>query len=350
MTNTSNHREQPWLDAWYGQRRWSLWLLPLMWIFIALAAVRRYWVLRYLQKKLATPVIVVGNISVGGTGKTPLLIALVSYLQQQGFTPGVISRGYGGVAPHYPYLLDATSSAAQAGDEPLAIFQRTGCKVCVGSDRVASARLLEDEGCNVLLSDDGLQHYRLGRDLEIAVVDGQRGVGNGFRLPVGPLREPVARLKSVDWVVVNSPSDHFQLPQLPALFYIPMHMKPVHLVNLKTNQSVAIEQFYQQRVHAVAGIGNPERFCNTLLACHIQPVLHSFPDHHAYRESDFHFGDHLPIVMTEKDAVKCREFAQTDWYYLPVNAELPDAFWAALRAKLDKLFERQTHFYASRKK
>lgn len=350
MTNSSSHREQPWLDAWYGQRRWTLLLLPVMWLFILLAAVRRYWVLRYLQKSFVTPVIVVGNISVGGTGKTPLLISLVSYLQQQGYTPGVISRGYSSAAPHYPYLLDATSTAVQAGDEPLAIFQRTGCKVCVGADRIASARLLEDEGCDVLLSDDGLQHYRLGRAIEIAVIDGQRGVGNGFRLPVGPLRESVSRLKTVDWVVVNSPTDNFQLPQLPELFYIPMQIKPAALINMQSGQPVAIATFNEQRVHAVAGIGNPERFYQTLDQCSLKPIAHRFPDHHIYTATDFNFDEHLPVVMTEKDAVKCRTFAQADWYYLPVTAELPESFWQALGARLNKVCEHPTNFYLSRKK
>lgn len=355
MTNNSTHREQPWLDAWYGQRRWTLLLLPVMWLFILLAAVRRYWVVRYLQKSFVTPVIVVGNISVGGTGKTPLLISLVTYLQQQGFAPGVISRGYGGTAPHYPYLLDATSTAAQTGDEPLAIFQRTQCKVCVGADRIASARLLEDEGCDILLSDDGLQHYRLGRALEIAVVDGQRGLGNGFRLPVGPLRESVARLKTVDWVVVNSPPDDFQLPQLPELFYIPMQIKPIQLINLQSGESIALETLAfealaQESVHAVAGIGNPERFYKTLNACSLKSIPHSFPDHHAYTEADFNFGDSLMVVMTEKDAVKCRAFAKTNWYYLPIVAELPDSFWQAFSAKLEKICERPANFYIARKK
>lgn len=337
MTHSSTQREHVWLDAWYGQRRWTLWLLPVMWVFILFAALRRYWLEHYRQKKLATPVIVVGNISVGGTGKTPLLIALVEHLQQHGFTPGVISRGYGGSAPHYPYMLDVHSSAAEAGDEPMAIFQRTACKVCVGADRVAAAKLLEDEGCTVLLSDDGLQHYRLGRAIEIAVVDGLRGVGNGFRLPVGPLRESVNRLKFVDWVVVNSPGEDFHIPSLPHFFYIPMQIKALTLVNLQTNQQTPIAQLAQQTVHAVAGIGNPERFYRTLQQENLQPIAHSFPDHHAYSPDDFNFGDQLPIVMTEKDAVKCRRFAQAHWYYLPISAELPESFWQALDAKMNKM-------------
>lgn len=227
--NKTNPQDS-WLDAWYGTRRWTLWLLPVMWLFIALSVLRRFFILRYRQKRLPTPVVVVGNISVGGTGKTPLIIAMVKWLQQRGYTPGVISRGYGGKAPVYPYLLTAQSTVTEAGDEPLAIFQQTGAAVVVGSDRIASGKVLEDEGCDILLSDDGLQHYRLGRDIEIAVVDGARGLGNGWRLPVGPLREPASRLKTVDWVVVNSPAENFALPAAngEALFMYPCRSNRVN--------------------------------------------------------------------------------------------------------------------------
>ena len=337
-------RAQRWLDAWYGARRWTLWLLPLMWLFIALAALRRWWVTRYQQKTLATPVIVVGNISVGGTGKTPLLMTLVSFLQQQGYSPGVISRGYGGQAPEYPYLLGEQTTAAEAGDEPLSIYQRTGCAVCVGSDRVASARRLEDEGCDVLLSDDGLQHYRLGRTLEIAVVDGQRGLGNGYRLPVGPLREPASRLKQVDWVLVNTPTDNFCIAGLNDLFWVPMQVIPLELVNLASGTTCSIADFAGQSVHAVAGIGNPERFYQTLKQAQLEVVPHSFVDHHAYQPVDLEFGDQLPLVMTEKDAVKCRSFAPPHWYYLAIAADLPDTFLSALLAKLDKYKQSQASF------
>lgn len=311
--------------------------MPLVAIFILLANVRRYWIERYTQKRLVTPVIVVGNISVGGTGKTPLLIALVKWLQQQGFNPGVISRGYGGKASHYPYLLNAQSSAAEAGDEPVTIFQQTGCAVCVGPDRIAAARVLEDENCDILVSDDGLQHYRLGRDIEIAVVDGQRGLGNGWRLPVGPLREPKSRLKTVDWVVVNSPADDFSLPGLDDLFYVPMQISAQDFINLQSNEKISAIEFNSTQVNAVAGIGNPQRFLNTLTELGIAAELYAFPDHHAYTAKDFQFANQLPVVMTEKDAVKCREFAQPNWFYVPITANLPDSFWQALQQKLERI-------------
>jgi tetraacyldisaccharide 4'-kinase len=341
--------ETKWLAAWYGSRRWTLWLMPLMGLFIVLANIRRFWLLRYAPKKLATPVIVVGNIAVGGTGKTPLLIAMVKWLQQQGFTPGVISRGYGSKAPHYPYLLDKSSTAMEAGDEPLTIFQQTGCAVCVGSDRVAAARLLEDQSCDILLSDDGLQHYRLGRDIEIAVVDGQRGLGNGWRLPVGPLREPVERLKNVDWVVVNSPAEHFVLRGLEDLFYVPMQIQPQDFINLQSGERVTSAYFCGAfncaEVNAVAGIGNPQRFQDTLTQLGINASLRIYSDHHAYEPADLTFDNNFPVVMTEKDAVKCKTFAQPNWFYLPISASLPDSFWAAFQQKIERICEQKKSLF-----
>ncbi len=340
--SSSPNRQQAWLDtwldAWYGQRRWTLWLLPLLWLFVLLSGLRRWWLHRYPSKPLATPVIVVGNITLGGTGKTPLLIALVRHFQARGYRPGVISRGYGGKA-RYPYLLTAASLASEAGDEPLEIFRATGAAVCVGPARLASARLLEDEGCDLLLSDDGLQHYRLPRDIEIAVVDGQRGLGNGYRLPVGPLREPAARLTCVDWVVVNSPEPGFSLPLSEPLFTIPMTIAAEALVPVSGGQPEPVGAWRGRHAHAVAGIGNPQRFYASLRALGIDVTPHSFPDHYAYRPSDFTFASALPLVMTEKDAVKCSAFAQQHWYYLRISAQLPELFWQALEAKVARVIE-----------
>ena len=346
--SASTHSQDPWLAAWYGKSVWTFLLLPLSWIFIGLANLRRYWIVRYTQKTLVTPVIVVGNISVGGTGKTPLLISLVKWLQKQGFNPGVISRGYGGKASQYPYLLDATSTAAEAGDEPISIYQQTGCAVCVGPDRIAAARLLEDQSCDILVSDDGLQHYRLGRDIEIAVVDGQRGLGNGWRLPVGPLREPKSRLKTVDWVVVNSPSENYKLPGLDELFYVPMQIIARDLIHLQTGEKKSLKEFSETPVNAVAGIGNPQRFLNTLSELGMNAQLHAFPDHHAYVADDLSFTNNWPVVMTEKDAVKCHAFAQPHWFYLPIHASLPDSFWLALQQKLARICEQKKSIFKSR--
>lgn len=327
-----------WLNAWYGPSRWTFWLLPLTWVFILLAALRRRWIIRFKQKNLPTPVVVVGNISVGGTGKTPLIIAMVKWLQSEGYYPGVISRGYGSQRERYPYLLEPSSTALDAGDEPLAIFLQTGAPVAIGPDRIASGRLLEDQGCDILLSDDGLQHYRLGRDIEIAVVDGMRGLGNGWRLPVGPLRESASRLMSVDWIVVNSPADDFALPAVSGqpIFHIPMQIQPEQPIHLATGQVVSIADL-PERVIAVAGIGNPQRFEKTLQDAGVEPELHTFPDHHLFTPEDFPFPATEPLIMTEKDAVKCRAFARENWYYLPVSAQLPPSFWAAFKQKIERV-------------
>lgn len=332
----SREPQHAWLAAWYGKRRWTLWLLPLLWLFIALSALRRAWWRRYPNKPLVVPVVVVGNITVGGTGKTPLLIALVRYFQARGYRPGVISRGYGGKAI-YPYVVHGNSSAAEAGDEPLAIYRATGADVCVGPDRLAAARLLENNGCDLLLSDDGLQHYPLPRDIEIAVVDGERGLGNGYRLPVGPLREAPARLTEVDWVVVNSPAVQFSLPLAAPLFTIPMAIKAANIASVQSDELQPLAPWQGRRVHAVAGIGNPQRFYNSLAALGIEVIPHSFPDHHHYTAADFAFAANESVIMTEKDAVKCREFAKPNWYYLPIHAELPEVFWQALETKLGKI-------------
>ena len=328
-----------WLDAWYGKRTWIFVLLPLMWLFRLIASLRRFYLRRFAQHTLSVPVIVVGNISVGGTGKTPLLIALVKHLQRQGFTPGVVSRGYGGQATRYPLLLNADTRVEESGDEPLSIFQQTGCAVCVDADRVSGARELERIGCDIVLSDDGLQHYRLGRAMEIVVVDGQRGLGNGFCLPVGPLREPASRLRLADFVVVNSAVQSLSLPV--AKTYA-MQIIPQVWHALADNQTYPADHFpaytsHEKRVNAVAGIGNPRRFYRTLMELGLQPVEHDFPDHHAYQKSDFAFAEPLPVVMTAKDAVKCQHFAESDWFYLAVGAELTDCFWHDFDVKMAAL-------------
>lgn len=308
-----------------------------MWLFQAIAGLRRILLTRFFQQQLDVPVIVVGNITVGGTGKTPLLIALVKHLQTRGWSPGIISRGYGGNAPHYPFLLSASATVAEAGDEPLSIFQLTGCPVSVGADRVASGRLLQQQGCNILLSDDGLQHYRLGRALEIAVIDGQRGFGNNFCLPVGPLRESSKRLREVDLVVVNGASETL-LPELNEVH--PMTILARYWERVKTNEQLPLNYLPPATaVHAVAGIGNPQRFYQSLRTLELDVHPHDFPDHHAYDAQELNFSDQLPVVMTTKDAVKCRRFARDNWFSLVIEAHLPELFWQkfdALVATLDR--------------
>jgi len=325
-----------WLRAWYGKSSWVYVLLPLSWLFIFISALRKFLLIRFLQKKLSVPVVVVGNISVGGTGKTPLIIELVKYLQKHGHKPGVVSRGYGGKALHYPYLLNAQSQALEAGDEPLLIYRATQCLVCVAPDRVSAAQRLVDEGCTIILSDDGLQHYRLGRAVEIAVIDGQRLFGNQQRLPVGPLREPIMRLKSVDFIVINNPLTKETLSGFHHLHC--MKIQPLAWRKILSTQEIPLDAIeFKAPCHAVAGIGNPERFFKTLDGLSLNYYAHCFPDHHKFCLEDFASYRDDTILMTEKDAVKCQAFAKPEWYSLIVGADLNEHFWQSFQHKLDSL-------------
>ena len=321
--------------AWYRGHRWVYALLPLEGLFRLSAWLRRQWLIRIRPAALHVPVVVVGNISVGGTGKTPLIIALVRHLKARGLKVGVISRGYGSAAPEYPYVVSSLSTAVEAGDEPLSIFRATACPVCIDADRVAAARILQNAGCEVLLSDDGLQHYRLDRALEIAVVDAVRGFGNGHCLPVGPLRESVARLNTVDFVVVNQTADNGDSRLLADSFS--MRLQPRHWFGVCDLVQYPLETLTRgSHVHAVAGIGHPERFFDALTSLGLTPVSHIYPDHHPFKASDFHFREPLPVVMTSKDAVKCQNFAAPDWLALEVEAVLDKRFWPVFDRALDQ--------------
>lgn len=327
---------QFWTKVWYGRSLWAYCLLPAAWLLGIVALIRKWLLITIAQQRISAPVIVVGNISVGGTGKTPLIIALVKYLQHQGYKPGVVSRGYGGKAAAYPFLLDSTSTAAQSGDEPLLIYQSSQCAVCVAPDRVAAARRLVAEGCDIILSDDGLQHYRLGRSMEIAVVDGQRLFGNGFLLPAGPLREPIVRLKQVDMVVVNNPDKGDANLSLKEQFTL--LIKPQRWHQLASGIAITLEDMeFKTGIHAVAGIGNPERFFKTLDSLGLYYYAHSFDDHHNFQASDFASFQDDAVVMTEKDAVKCAAFAKPTWYSLEVGAQLNSHFWQVFQRKLDAM-------------
>jgi tetraacyldisaccharide 4'-kinase len=302
-------------------------------LYGGLAALRRWLYARGLlaRHRAPVPVVVVGNIAVGGTGKTPLTIALVQRLQAEGWTPGVASRGYGRDDIATARWVVAGDDPAEAGDEPLLVARQTGAKVRVDRDRVAAARALAAAGCDVVVCDDGLQHYRLARDVEIEVIDGRRRYGNGRLLPAGPLREPAERAARCDFRVVNasgSGGDGAGFGEWA------MHLRPGVAVPLAGGRERPLSAFAGQRVHAVAGIGNPERFFAMLRGQGIAVVPHAFADHHRYAADDFRFGSELPVLMTEKDAVKCRDLADPNHYSVPVRAELPEAFWVAL---LDRL-------------
>lgn len=321
--------------AWYGPRRYTRWLAPLAWLFGVVTRWRRkrYLADASLRYRAPVPVIVVGNVAVGGTGKTPLIAELAVDLAQRGYRPGILSRGYGGRAERYPLLVDpAESSPLQTGDEPLLLARRTGCPVAVAPNRRLAAELLLEQHCDLILSDDGLQHYALERDLEIAVVDGVRGLGNGQLLPAGPLREPPARLDEVDFVVVNGAVGQLR----PGA--VAMVLAPTRLVPLAGGAACEPSMWaLGPQVHAVAGIGNPARFFDSLRQLGFAPIEHAFPDHHAFEPADLCFDDGLPVIMTEKDAVKCLGFAQAGHWFLEVQARLPDTFLEALAARLHAL-------------
>jgi tetraacyldisaccharide 4'-kinase len=285
---------------------------------VVLARRLLYWLRLLPSRHPGIPVIVVGNLTVGGSGKTPLVLWIAEFLKAKGWSPAIVSRGYKG-SSETPRAATLASEPAEVGDEPVVLARRSGCPVWVGADRLAVIAALRaaNPGANVVILDDGLQHYRLRRDLEIAVLDG-RGTGNGFLLPAGPLREPAWRLRTVDAVVANGLSRMGD-------FSMVLVGDTLHRMTDARDRR-PLKAFAGQTVHAVAGIGDPKRFFLQLGAAGIKVAPHPFPDHHAFRPRDLEFGDGLPVLMTEKDAVKLRHAAQPDWWVLPVTARLDAAF------------------------
>ena len=328
---------------WYEDGSGRL-LAPLAWIYAALTGARRgaYRSGLLRPRRLTRPVAVVGNLTVGGTGKTPLTIYLARELAAAKLKVGIVSRGYGRHSGEARYV-HADSDWRDVGDEPVIIARRTGCPTMVAADRVAAARTLIARGAEVILSDDGLQHLRLARDCEIVVIDGSRGFGNGRLLPAGPLRESVAALGRADVVVVNGEPGHGALARvLPAgTLAMRLVMQPaVRLDGRGLPSELAL--WRGRRVHAVAGIGNPQRFFRQLSASGIEVIAHPFPDHHPFTASELAFADELPILMTEKDAVKCAPFANARLWCVPVSAAFSDSDAQTLRARvLDKLRARR---------
>ena len=314
---------------WYDGHWLSIPLAPLGWGYAAAAWLRRLAYLSGLMPvlNLPVPVIVVGNLTVGGTGKTPLVIWLVEFLRAEGWRPGVVSRGYGGRMTRHPQQVRPDSSPEMVGDEPVLIAQRAGCPVAVCARRgIAAEELIRHTDCNIIVCDDGLQHLALGRDIEIAVVDGDRRFGNGRCLPAGPLRDLPMRIDSVDLVVANGKAARGEF----LMEYQALPLRSLH----DPRRTQDISALRGREVHAVAGVGNPLRFFSFLRRHEIHIHKHDFPDHHGFCAADLSFGDDLPVVMTEKDAVKCFEFSANDWWCLPVEAKLPGAFQHRLRALL----------------
>lgn len=299
-------------------------------------ALYRHGLLRRVQ--IAAPVLVIGNLIAGGSGKTPLTIALVERLRANGWTPGVATRGYGRDHAKSALWVERDTNPLKGGDEPVLIARRTGAKVRADRDRVSAARALVAAGCDVVVCDDGLQHYRLARDIEIEVIDGRRRYGNGALLPAGPLREPAERGSDCDFRVVNLPLTDAE-DTSAGFGEWPMRLLADRGMPVLGGRPLPLSAFAGQRVHAVAGLGDPERFFAMLRAFDIAVVPHAFADHHRYVAADFQFGSDLPVLMTEKDVVKCAAFASARHYSVPVRAELPEAFWVALLDRLPRLAE-----------
>lgn len=305
------------INSWYKPQPIRLLLWPLSLLYRVVLQLRkglfRLGILK--QRTLPVVVIIVGNITVGGTGKTPFVIWLVTQLQHAGYRPGIISRGYGGKAESYPQKVVPQSDPSIVGDEPIIISRHTSCPMVVAPDRFAAGKmLLQDYDCNIIVSDDGLQHYALGRDIEIVIIDGQRQFGNQLCLPAGPLREPLSRLKSVDFIVENYDSGST---------YYKMTLSQQHAINvIDPTKKLLISSFLGQSVHAVAGIGNPQRFFDQLSSQGLHVINHPFDDHHSFQPNDLQFNDNKPILMTEKDAVKCQFFADSNTWYIPIEATI----------------------------
>ena len=318
----------PWNRNLLGYFLWPFSLLYRTFIFL-----RRKLYQFHIKKinRFPVPVLIIGNITLGGSGKTPLVIAIVQFLKKKGWRPGIISRGYGGKTDHYPRQVHINSNPREVGDEPLLMVQHTGCTILVDPNRSRGVKtLLGKTNCNIVVSDDGLQHLALGRDIEIAVIDGQRRFGNGFCLPAGPLREPISRLKRVDFVVTKGKAanpNEFEMQLIPDHFY--------QLIQPENKKGV--DYFYGKKLHAVAGIGNPDQFFSNLRSLDLTFTEHPFPDHHLFKPRDFNYGKDTIILMTEKDAVKCKGLVDARLWCLKVKAKLDDNFLNALLTRITRL-------------
>lgn len=323
--------------VWYGSRWLSLPLRPLAWVFELAVAARRGLYRRGILPvhRAGVPVVVVGNITVGGTGKTPIAAWLARQLTLRGHRVGVVLRGYGGRRRAGTVLVDENSDPDEVGDEAVLHAGRRPHVVVVGTDRVAAARRAVERGVDVVVCDDGLQHLRLARDCEIAVVDGDRGLGNGLLLPAGPLREPRDRLGTVDEVVLTvrgggAPRQHtVEAPHVAVA-----RLRPGAAVNLRSGERRALEAFRGTQVQAVAGIGHPAAFFGALRAAGLELAAHALPDHAPLDPLRLPFPEGSAVLMTEKDAVKCRRFAGADWWYVELEVELEHRASQSLLARV----------------
>lgn len=322
-----------WLEQhWYRITPVSLLLWPVSSLYVLMLTLRRLAYRFGFLNTITLPikVIVVGNMTVGGSGKTPLVIWLARYLRERGLHPGIVLRGYGGSTADWPHRVTAQHDPDSVGDEAVMLAREDICPVVVDPDRARGGFfLLKELKCNIIVSDDGLQHLRMHRDIEIAVIDGERRFGNNFCLPAGPLREPASRLRDIPIRITNG-------APLPGELEMRLEATGFYRVNAP-DISLPIDSFQGQSVHAVAGIGNPSRFFSHLRRLGIRIMEHEYPDHHRFKTRDIEFNDGLPIIMTQKDAVKCDRFADNNAWYLAVVAKpdsrIGDEIWRRIKEK-----------------
>jgi len=321
--------------SWYQGALWLYLLLPLNLLYSLVIYLRQtlFQLQIFKAYHAKVPVVVVGNITLGGTGKSPLVTYLVESLQEMGFKPGVVSRGYGAsIATKEVREVFSDSSVLEVGDEPLMLKLRVGCPIFVSPTRSLAVKALEAQGCDIVITDDGMQHYALARDIEICVFDGERKWGNGHLLPMGPMREPLKRIKKTDYIVMNGADWSSSIK--PKQAALRMDLEASKLQSLNDEQSLPLSSFSSRKVNAIAGIGNPQRFFNTLVNHGLLVESQVFGDHHPFTQADVCFENGLPLLMTEKDAVKCRQFNLSDAWYLPVSAKLSDDLAAKIITSL----------------
>ena len=318
--------------VWYSKNIFSLLLSPLSLIYISIIYLRYtlYQLGLISITKINVPTIVIGNIVAGGTGKTPLVIWLAKHFKDKGFLPGIVSRGYGGTYLSNIELVKPTSNPMLVGDEPVIIARNTNCPVVVAKKRAKGAKeLVEKYNCNIILCDDGMQHYSLARDIEIAVIDGQRRFGNNYCFPAGPLREPKSRIFKAD-LIVSKYNARTCEHKMDYTYH--------QLVSLnELSKTIPISDLHGMTVHAIAGINNPDHFFSYLRSHKLELIVHKFPDHYSYTEDDVKFDDNFPVVMTEKDAVKCQNYSSDKHWYIPISAELSKSFVCDLDKLMGKI-------------
>ncbi len=318
--------------VWYSKNIFSLLLSPISLIYISIIYLRYtlYQLGLISITKINVPTIVIGNIVAGGTGKTPLVIWLAKHFKDKGFLPGIVSRGYGGTYLSNIELVKPTSNPLLVGDEPVIIARNTNCPVIVAKKRAKGAKkLVEKYNCNIILCDDGMQHYSLARDIEIAVIDGQRRFGNNYCFPAGPLREPKSRIFKAD-LIVSKYNARTCEHKMDYTYH--------QLVSLnELSKTIPISDLHGMTVHAIAGINNPDHFFSYLRSHKLELIIHKFPDHYSYTEDDVKFDDNFPVVMTEKDAVKCLNYSSDKHWYIPISAELSKSFVCDLDKLMGKI-------------